>query len=116
MLLFQPRFARLVESGKKRQTIRPRRKSNPIVAGDELSLREWTGIPYHSPQRLIVPGPVTCTSMQQITLDEAKGQDDPVFFPMQLIATADGFDSWEDMMRYFKEKHGLPFTGDLIKW
>jgi hypothetical protein len=50
VLMFQPRFAPLVEAGTKTQTIRPVRR-RPIVVGDELSLRAWTGLPYRSPQQ-----------------------------------------------------------------
>lgn len=49
VLLFQPRFANLVAAGTKRQTIRPTRKI-PIVRGDDLSLRQWQGLPYRSKQ------------------------------------------------------------------
>jgi hypothetical protein len=50
--MFKPRFARLVETGEKLQTIRPMPKRLPEI-GDHLSLREWTGKPYRSKQRTL---------------------------------------------------------------
>lgn len=50
--LFQPRFAALVESGAKCQTVRPVPKRMPRP-GDTLSLRCWVGAPYRSKQRVL---------------------------------------------------------------
>jgi uncharacterized protein YqfB (UPF0267 family) len=59
-IMFQPRFARLVESGAKTQTIRVKSKAKhprPLPKpGDFLSLREWEGKPYRSKQRKLAGG------------------------------------------------------------
>lgn len=117
VLMFQPRFAALVRSGAKRTTIRPFRKI-PIKVGDDLSLREWTDKPYRS---------------KQITIRTAICRDIPIILIFRSgmvaidgwamttsqsrhIARRDGFDSTQQMVNWFQETHGLPFSGVLIKW
>jgi hypothetical protein len=51
-LNFQTQFVRLIESGKKRQTIRPLRK-NPIKVGDKLYL--FTGLRTKDCKTLVTP-------------------------------------------------------------
>ena len=113
---FKPRFAPLVEAGTKNQTIRPFRHRRP-KAGDEASMREWTGRPRHSAQRTLRET-VKLTSVRpimlgiQVTIDGVPldaGEKD-------LLAVADGFASWKEMQAWFREEHGLPFHGDLIQW
>ncbi len=50
VLMFQHRFADLVERGDKRHTIRPRRKGRQITPGDTLRLRKWADKAYRSKQ------------------------------------------------------------------
>lgn len=121
VLTFQPRFAPLVKSGAKRQTIRLPRK-RPIRVGDRLSLREWTGRPYMSPQRILVDD-VPCTRISQIHIGVGEHRDEVMLGGQALdvilrekIAVSDGFDSWLAMRGWFSEQHGLPFTGVLIGW
>ena len=47
--MFKPRFAELIRSGAKRQTIRPTPKVLP-EAGDIIDCRQWSGLPYRSKQ------------------------------------------------------------------
>src|SRR4051812_24376838 len=98
VLMFQPRFAPLVESGKKRQTIRPTRK-RPIKTGDRLSLRTWTGKPYRSKQQYLLTSVVTRTQRIEIWTEggiiaiDGQRLD---FDRMLNMAQADGFnDHWE---------------------
>ena len=35
---------------------------------------------------------------------------------LDAFAEADGFRNWPFMMTWFQKQHGLPFSGDLIKW
>ncbi|MFM7886627.1 MAG: hypothetical protein ACKPCM_08055 [Pseudanabaena sp.] len=35
---------------------------------------------------------------------------------LELMAIADGFDNWQQLIDFFESTHGLPFTGDLIEW
>jgi len=118
--MFQRRFAPLVESGEKRQTIRPFRKV-PIRAGEELSLREWEGKPYRSKQRVLRT--VLCREVGRVLIDET-----PDRFTFRLngrlltaeewpqFARADGFDCATDMLDWFLTVHGFPFGGNLIRW
>lgn len=108
--LFQPRFAPLVESGAKRQTIRPTPNRMPKV-GDAISLREWCGKPYRSRQRLLRASVITRVEpfdLDAMRLDEPTKRD--------AFARADGFADWPDMLAWFVQTHGLPFRGILIAW
>jgi hypothetical protein len=122
VILFQPRFAPLVEAGAKLQTIRPLRK-RPVQSGDVLDLRTWTGAPYRSPQRKLRE--VVCTRTAQIEIDSLRGL---VWigegFESELLtrrqadrfAQRDGFKGRGEMADWFEAMHGLPFAGVLIEW
>lgn len=121
--MFKPRFARLVEAGTKRQTIRPLPKRMPKV-GDPESWREWTGAPYRSPTREVAR--VELTGVSLINLGFGPGGFNSGAFelnvqisymlPKTLIefAQADGFSTITEMWAWFEAEHGLPFTGILI--
>ena len=120
VLLFQSRFAAMVASGTKCQTIRPIRK-RPIWPGDRLLLRTWTGKPYRSPQKDLREA--VCTDVQAIHIDETHseyvfsvgGQELDVI-AWALLSRKDGFACTSDLMVFFREVHGLPFDGVLIRW
>ena len=114
VLLFERRFATLVESGKKLQTIRARSKRQ-FKVGDKISLRAWAGKPYRSFQTLLrtsiiheVRPIIIQHDWYQIGNLEHK--------PNNQFAIADGFRSWDEMRVWFRDNHGLPFEGLLIKW
>jgi len=117
VIMFQKRFAPLVENGSKRQTIRLARK-RPIIEGEMLSLREWTGKPYRSPQRILRT--TTCKEVSAFTLDYPESMTIhgcPVLIHEQSwVAQNDGFQDAAEMRRWFIKTHGLPFKGILIKW
>jgi hypothetical protein len=122
--LFKPQFAPLVEQRIKRQTVRPTPKRMPRP-GDRISLRAWTGLPYRTPQRVLLESIVTGVS--DITLEPTR-----LWLNERLItkhprrssgeqtldsfAMADGFESWSAMAAWFEREHGLPFNGILIEW
>lgn len=131
-LNFHKQFVLLIESGQKRQTIRPKRK-NPIKVGDKLYL--FTGLRTKKCKRLIIDplkietyrNPSTayvgviCKSVEWIRINDDLG------FPITLssdlerlkisdIIKADGFNSTDEFINFFKTKYGLPFEGVLIKW
>jgi hypothetical protein len=119
VLMFQPRFARLVESGQKTQTIRAKARCNP---GDTLSLREWTGKPYRSKQRVIREA--RCRGVEPITIGYA-GMVPGYKFDGEWcvnhvlrddLAKRDGFQHFHEMLDWMKATHGLPFEGELITW
>lgn len=121
LLNFQSRFAPLVESGEKRQTIRAYRKDgrDPKV-GDRLHL--WTGLRSKGARKL---GEARCSRVRPIEIDrsapmghyrvrlagKALSRD-----AIQRLAQRDGFVFGFDFMRFFETTHGLPFRGLLIEW
>ena len=127
--MFKPRFARLVESGAKLQTIRPIPKRVPRV-GDGLSLREWTGKSYRSEQRILGRAFISALKICRITDDGITLPSDVGGFmhslgaPMtflsgdfaDMFARADGFADWAEMRDWFKAEHGLPFVGLVYYW
>ncbi len=112
-LNFQGRFAPLVESGEKTQTIRPPRK-RPICAGDTLHL--YTGMRTRACRKL---GEAFCYLVSPIIVNEECCYLDGL--PLndvqaERIAQRDGFTSWRELAAWFKAQYGLPFNGVLIRW
>ena len=120
-ILFQPRFAELVEKGLKWQTVRPVRK-RAIRKSDTLSLRKWAGLPYRS-QQIVISSEV-CSEVSSVEL--FRHSDGRLRFKLagkgynktglQNFAKADGFDGWQEFVDWIEETHGLPFTGIVIHW
>lgn len=117
--MFMPRFAPLVKERQKLQTVRPNRKI-PIKVGDELSFRQWSGTPYASPQ--IVLGESVCTKTEPFTLTRTSSDMSFIYLGSSVccdddgFARADGFESFQDMVKWFTENHKLPFDGTVIYW
>lgn len=118
--MFKPRFAALVESGRKTQTVRPVPKRMPRV-GDIFDGRMWAGVPYRSRQVFLRSGFIT--RVEDIALERWEpGQVEVVLgerlnaAQREAFARADGFVDAEEMGRWFEETHGLPFRGILIEW
>ena len=114
---FKPQFAPLVEAGTKLQTVRPVPKRMP-EAGDQASLRAWTGRAYWSAQRVLRE--VILSRVREVTI-HATGQIELagryLTTPeMEAFARADGFADLEALLAWFRAEHGLPFTGILIEW
>lgn len=114
VITFKPCFVRLVENGEKLQTIRKHARCNP---GDTLSLRHWAGRPYWSKQVIIREA--ICEDVSHVIIDAlgivVKGHALDAA-EAAVFAHADGFDSEDEMIDFFIRTHGLPFTGNLIKW
>lgn len=106
VILFQDRFAELVRSRQKKQTIRKKARCRP---GDELSLRRWTGKPYRSKQETLLN--TRCAEVLCVIVDEGKTTPKGEAF-----AKADGFESLAEMQDWFHRTHGLPFHGEIIVW
>ena len=111
--MFKPRFAPLVESGQKCQTVRPVPSRMPKV-GDTISLREWTGKPYRSKQRVLREEVISGVSHVDITETGVAVESCAVHCDQ--FALADGFKDFFELRDWFKTEHGLPFEGILIKW
>ncbi len=118
-LNFQARFADPVETHAKRQTIR-RVWKRPIKVGDTLYL--YTGMRTKQCRKLRM---VLCLDYRPITINEHSIslltdletlEIWPEGWSLKWFARMDGFDSWEEMRDFFKERYGLPFEGVLITW
>lgn len=113
LLNFKAQFAPAVEAGTKRQTIRALRK-RPIHRGNTLRL--YTGLRTRNARLL---REAVASAVTPITLDadgvllrsrrlsEARAQQ---------MAAEDGFQSLAEMLAWFDDVHGLPFSGVLIQW
>lgn len=118
---FKAQFAAAVSSGKKRQTIRAlRKKGRHALPGEAMQL--YTGMRTKDCRKLLDPDPVCasvdpisillCVDGVQVFLNEEQ------LGPRELtrLALADGFGGPLEFLTFFRETHGLPFNGVLIKW
>jgi uncharacterized protein YqfB (UPF0267 family) len=112
-LNFKKQFAALVESGKKRQSIRATRK-RPFVPGDTLYL--YTGMRTKNCRLLkvavAVDVHVVAITLHKTTIDGINLEHGG----LRAVAAADGFSCVSDFMEFFINTHGLPFSGQLIRW
>lgn len=122
VILFQPRFHELIESGSKTTTIRKR--SWGVWPGVTLSLRAWLDKPYRSKQRELREA--RCKAVSSIIIET----DRPAIYltreeqveitdrdELEKIAVNDGFASFSDMQAWFVEHHHRgSFQGYLIEW
>lgn len=111
---FKKRFAQLVESGEKYQTIRAERKDGwrPRI-GTTLYL--YTSMRTKSCQKL---REAPCISVEAITIYkrvEVSGRW-LTSGEVEKLAKADGFETVDQFFDFFRKEHGLPFRGLLIKW
>lgn len=109
---FQGRFAPLVATGQKRQTIRPNRKLRHAKPGEAVQL--YTGMRgIHC--KLLALG--TCQFSTPCRIEETGillGGE--LVVSLDNFAEADGFANFREMKAWFAETHGLPFEGTLITW
>lgn len=117
LINFEKRFADDVSSGAKKQTIRKRR-ARAIQQGDELRL--YTGLRTNATRLL---RSVPCAMVQSIricsTLGVVVGADRLTGKALEAFAKADGFQSSEAMLAFFKDKYDIdaePFEGVVIHW
>ena len=119
--MFEPRFADLVKSGKKKCTIRKKGKRE-VRVGDLMDARIWSGRPYWSKTVKLIESPIT--KVEEIVilkpgmLNPMVMIDDELIIPGLVVGIAyrDGFDRIESFIRYFRDKYELPFVGNIIHW
>jgi hypothetical protein len=120
VIMFKQRFAELVKRHKKEQTVRPTPKRMP-KAGCTLSLREWTGAPYRSKQRVLREAVLTWVSpvtmdfsdIPKVVLSGRQLDQDSV----EAFARLDGFNTSLDMKEWFLENHKCNrFEGVVYYW
>lgn len=112
-LNFKAQFADDVEQGRKRQTIRPKRK-HPIDVGDRLYL--YTGMRTKQCRKLGEADCIVTTPIEirngRVLLDEKS----LTLFQIMRLAIDDRFEDWAEFFAFFRNQYGLPFEGDLIGW
>ncbi len=120
---FQDRFVPFILDGRKRHTIRAKRK-NPDKPGNTLYL--YRGLRRKGAKLLMR---VPCVKVQEILIDTPY-PDHEVMLPwdvtvtidgvglgadeLERLASADGFRSWEEMVCFWDGR--LPFEGHIIHW
>src|SRR5260221_1076262 len=120
--MFKPQFAPLVQSGAKRQTIRPIPKRMPRVGGRE-SWRQWIGKPYRSKTLELAQVEIVYVGTIKI---EMGGDKEMITFAItteksfnltspDAFVRADGFSGIDELLQWFDKTHGLPFSGILIR-
>ena len=112
---FQARFAPMVRDGRKRSTIRRKRKDGKVPKVGEM-LHLFTGM---RTRRCKLIGAWECEEVMEIYLSKEGAFLDGVSLSekeLESIAWLDGFDFQEEMLRWFELTHGLPFSGHLIQW
>ena len=111
---FQERFAGLVASRIKKQTIRQTKRAKP---GDRIQL--YAGMRTKKCRKLVDPDPV-CTVVDYVSIrpeyltlgDTRKHPGDADDF-----AVRDGFEGYDDMVEWFRETYGSPyFQGYVHAW
>jgi hypothetical protein len=113
---FKKQFVTLIETGAKRQTIRSPRKRH-TKPGEALQL--YTGMRTKTCRKLITPDPICISVVPLLMYDELGIKLNDRWLTkdeLTQIAMADGFGSWDECFRFFKEVHGFPFQGVLIQW
>ncbi|QNI34495.1 ASCH domain-containing protein [Alloacidobacterium dinghuense] len=109
---FKQQFKPMILSGRKRHTIRAKRK-RCTKPGERLYL--FCGMRTKFCERLMEP---VCTKVQDIVIDSTGS----IFIDgerlhsdeREALAAADGFASYVDMMKFWNGR--LPFEGDIIHW
>ncbi|MEG2173451.1 MAG: ASCH domain-containing protein [Desulfovibrionaceae bacterium] len=115
---FQARFASLVESGVKRQTIRATGKRRHARLGEPVQL--YTGMRTRFCRKLIKPDPI-CIQTQSIEMVEFNSVvlifiNGELVQDAEALAVADGFYTFVDFINFFRRVHSFPFHGVLIRW
>lgn len=124
-LNFKKEFARAVETGEKRQTVRAHRKDGRPHCKQGDTIKLYTGMRTKS-CRLLAEATVLSIKPVRIEATEmwldgqrlhasifSRDQFDPTD---NEFAQADGFTSFMDLSDWFRQVHGLPFEGVVIRW
>jgi hypothetical protein len=114
--LFKPEFAEKIRAGIKRSTIRPRPERWPQI-WTPISLRQWSGKPYRSPQIILATATITaaryCTVRAGSIEIDRRELD---YCDLCALAAKEGFDDFAQMLFWFIRNHQLPLDGILIEW
>ncbi len=117
VLNFKPQFREHIESGRKRHTIRAKRKF-PCKPGQILYL--YTGL---RKKGAALIGRYPCVKVEEIEIFTIGGSTHPVIridgqtldrSELERLAFFDGFLNYMEMMRFWDGR--LPFQGHVIHW
>jgi hypothetical protein len=113
---FQKQFAPAVETGEKRQTIRPEGKRRHARKGDKLQL--YVGMRTKGCRKLrdAVCHDACAIRIERNAIWTFGPQEYHTQPALDEWAKADGFEDWPAMRDWFDRTHGLPFSGVLIRW
>ena len=115
---FMERFATLVESGQKKQTIR--KNDRDAKVGDTAYL--YTGQRTKRCRRIgesIIAGVYPIDSTPEIgpyIVIKYNENNSVHIIDVEKFAEADGFNSADEMLSFFDQKYGIPFYGYLHVW
>ncbi|NOS72030.1 MAG: hypothetical protein HOP33_19145 [Verrucomicrobia bacterium] len=106
---YKPRFAPLVESQKKRTTVRMFIKSKPPKKGD--ALQHFTGMRTRKCRQLLIS---ICRDVQPIKITErgiwlGRRRLSPT--EEWWLATGDGFSNQDEFRAFFRDTYGFPLPG-----
>lgn len=114
-LNFKAQFADDVEKGRKVISIRaPRKDGRDPKPLDKLQL--FTGMRTRACRKL---ADANCIRVRPIQITEKYVMLDGCPLgaaTMADLAKADGFNTFTEMLAFFRREHGLPFSGNLIEW
>ena len=115
---FAPRFASLVESGAKVQTIRGHRKRH---AREGEAVQLFTAMRTRACRKLVDPDPVGIGVLEiKIYRDFVQHPEvggDGSIIDLDNFARDDGFADWSEMRAWWDKTHGIGlFEGVLIRW
>lgn len=119
---FKERFAPLVESGEKRQTIRQTAKgARPgmtafLFTGQRTNRCRKIGEGRIIDVRPIEIGRHACSEPYASILEHDGKRTHLVHEGLDALGRADGFANGEEMAEWFEDQYGLPFTGFLHEW
>lgn len=117
-LIFKKRFAEAVETNKQTCALIPRRKRAWKV-GDKLYLQMRVRM-----NNVRTLGEAILTKVSTVTITEDSLTYEHPDRPLTLkakhgpdrLAQNCGFPNFTEMINWYRDAHGLPFTGDLLKW
>lgn len=114
-LSYKPDFSDDVATGKKRCTIRKKRKTKTIKLGSRLFHFETAT---DKPERKL--GESLCTKLESITITTwLEVRQNGVCLSIdevEALAIQDGFKSTKEFFDFLKKQYAFPFEGELISW
>lgn len=120
VIMFQQRFAAGVQAGRKTQTIRPKGKRSLPRIGQNVSLRQWSGKPYRSPQVTLRETRLSLVQEFRANWEARQVWVDGILLEGAAVdgfARADGFADVAAMASWFLANHkGTEFEGFVMHW